>query len=385
MVRRYERRGGRRRHLVRAAKKKGGRGGAGEGEGSVWSMPTVVAKQSDEAHWNPVLFFVDDVLHLHFKVGDDIDTWRTYAATSTDEGETWTDARELVPGDIGGRGCVKNKPLVIPSPSNPNPNPTRTRKKKKIDDGEKIQKAKKKKEDSSDSSDEEGGGNTAAMDDDTPPVLLCGASTESGGWRAFIDVSTDGGNTWVRTPDIHVSFLAHYPDVGIIQPSLWRNPSKPDIVHAVFRSDAGAVYRADATDGGRTWGPAMRTKLTSSNTGVDVAAMLGGKLLALAYNPGTADGSNWGRRYPLRVSLSADDGLTWSHHVDLETTPGEYSYPALTPWPEDNDGMGAKGFTLTYTYNRQNVKFISMGIEEFLRRAAAQKQTPSTTKKTDDP
>jgi predicted neuraminidase len=40
-------------------------------------------------HWNPVLFFVGAVLHLHFKVGNDIDTWRTYRVTSLDEGVTW--------------------------------------------------------------------------------------------------------------------------------------------------------------------------------------------------------------------------------------------------------------------------------------------------------
>jgi predicted neuraminidase len=154
----------------------------------------------------------------------------------------------------------------------------------------------------------------------------------------------------------------------------------------VLRSDAGAVYRADSADRGRSWGPALRTTLGNSNSGLDVAAMLGGKLLALAYNPAT---DNWGARYPLRVSLSADDGVTWSHHVDFETqAPGEYSYPAITPWPEQDGGEDgevgggrSKGFTLTYTYNRENVKFVSMGVEEFLRRAEDQQQKRQRQKK----
>lgn len=141
------------------------------------------------------------------------------------------------------------------------------------------------------------------------------------------------------------------------------------------------MYRSDSADGGRTWGPARRTALGSSNSGLDVAAMLGGKLLALAYNPGaTSDGGarDWGARYPLRVSLSADNGMTWSHHVDVETTPGEFSYPAITAWPEGEDGGGggggSKGFTLTYTHNRKNIKFVSMGVEEFMRRAKEQRR-----------
>ena len=149
------------------------------------------------------------------------------------EGATWSDSRELVPGDNGGRGCVKNKPLVVEQPHTD----------VAIYPNQKKEKNEKRGEETK-----------------TTPVLLCGASTEAGGWRAFIDVSTDGGHEWRRTPDIHVSHLAHYPDVGIIQPSLWRSgggggggdggPSHtkthpdPDAgtttrVHAVFRSDAG--------------------------------------------------------------------------------------------------------------------------------------------------
>jgi hypothetical protein len=56
----------------------------------------------------------------------------------------WSPASELVAGDAGGRGCVKNKPLVLPPPT------------------------------------DDGGG------DASPPVLLCGGSTERGGWRAFV-------------------------------------------------------------------------------------------------------------------------------------------------------------------------------------------------------
>jgi len=147
------------------------RRGSGGGAASSWSTPSVVVKQSDEAHWNPVLFWVGAVLHLHFKVGNDIDAWRTYRATSLDEGGTWSTARELVPGDTGGRGCVKNKPLTLP------PRPPA--------DGDTGRGG-------------DGGENTGGVvgdgvqDGGFAAVVLCGASTERGGWRAFVDVSTAG-------------------------------------------------------------------------------------------------------------------------------------------------------------------------------------------------
>ena len=43
-------------------------------------------------------------------MGNSIPTWRTYVTKSTDEGRSWdAHAHELVPGDEGGRGPVKNK------------------------------------------------------------------------------------------------------------------------------------------------------------------------------------------------------------------------------------------------------------------------------------
>ncbi|KAK9814133.1 hypothetical protein WJX72_001081 [[Myrmecia] bisecta] len=94
--------------------------------GQPWQAPFMVAKVNNEPHWNPVLFYdqPDEVLHghqqpqagrmwMHFKVGPSPRLWRTYAASSQDDFVTWASPAELVPGDLGGRGCVKNKPLVM--------------------------------------------------------------------------------------------------------------------------------------------------------------------------------------------------------------------------------------------------------------------------------
>ena len=47
-------------------------------------------------------------------MGNDIPLWQTWVTYSTDEGATWPVLPKLlVDGDQGGRGCVKNKPLLL--------------------------------------------------------------------------------------------------------------------------------------------------------------------------------------------------------------------------------------------------------------------------------
>ncbi|HTE34280.1 MAG TPA: exo-alpha-sialidase, partial [Chryseolinea sp.] len=79
-----------------------------------WSPPRKVAKIRDDAHWNPVLSrSATGMISLFFKVGKTIDEWETWITTSTDDGETWSTPRELVAGDHGGRGPVRNKPIQL--------------------------------------------------------------------------------------------------------------------------------------------------------------------------------------------------------------------------------------------------------------------------------
>lgn len=65
-----------------------------------------------EPHWNPVLFcegskenpdICDGEISLFFKVGWKIPKWQTFVTRSNDGGKTWKEAKELVPGDEGGR------------------------------------------------------------------------------------------------------------------------------------------------------------------------------------------------------------------------------------------------------------------------------------------
>lgn len=241
--------------------------------GGVWTQPTRAAKVNETAHWNPVLFRdAEGVVYLFFKVGPEIPFWQTYWMRTENAGLTWSEPLELVAGDKGGRGPVKNKPIILAN-----------------------------------------------------GAWLAPASTEHQGWKPFADISTDRGQTWTRSDDWRID-RSVLKGKGAIQPSFWE--SAPGTVHALLRSAAGRAWRADSEDGGRTWSEVRATDIPNNNSGLDVLLLEDGRLL-MVYNPIS---KNWGPRTPLDLAVSTDNGHTWASIAHLEDDPegkGEFSYPAI--------------------------------------------------------
>lgn len=278
-----------------------------------WTAPVKVADHEGVPQWNPVLFQDDGRIHLFYKIGHTIPAWKTMVIMSDDGGRTWSAPRELVSGDRGGRGPVKNKPI-------------------RLADG----------------------------------TWVAPASVESDVWDAFVDISRDCGQTWTKSQlvPIHRSVLSvadtaalslpvpelSFQGKGVIQPTLWE--SEPGVVHMLLRSTAGRIYRSDSTDGGHTWCAAYPTSLPNNNSGIDLAKLENGTLV-LAYNPVV---ENWGPRTPLVLSVSEDNGDTWGHEFVLEDGEGEYSYPAIVSRGND--------LCLTYTWKRERIAFWRMSAYE---------------------
>ncbi len=244
-----------------------------KGKPGSWSDPEEIAKIREDPHWNPVLFrAADGKIILFFKVGKTIDHWETWVKTSTNEGETWSEAKELVEGDKGGRGPVRNKPIVL-------------------SDG----------------------------------TWMAGASNENDKiWNVFVDRSEDEGKTWQASEYLPLD-RDEITGEGVIQPTLWE--SSPGHVHMLIRSSAGVICRSDSEDYGKTWSPIYKTDLPNPNSGIDLTQLPDGTL-ALAYNK---DDKNWGARAPLTIALSYDNGKTWPAQLDVETggEDDEFSYPAI--------------------------------------------------------
>jgi len=244
-----------------------------KGKPGKWSAPKQVAKIRNDAHWNPVLFSDEKgTVYLYFKVGKEIPTWETWVTVSKDGGASWSEPVELVQGDKGGRGPVRNKPVILSNGS-----------------------------------------------------WIAGASHEDGPWDVFVDRSEDNGKTWLATPHLTLD-RSQFNGKGVIQPTLWE--STPGKVHMLVRSTNGKIYRSDSEDFGKTWYTLYATDMPNNNSGIDMVKLSDGRLV-LAYNPVSG---NWASRASLNIAISYDNGLTWPKNIVLEKDAdekAEYSYPAI--------------------------------------------------------
>jgi predicted neuraminidase len=170
-------------------------------------------------------------------------------------------------------------------------------------------------------------------------TILAGTSVETHrNWTPYVDRSTDGGVTWTRSNAFPVP-----GNFGQIQPTLAVG-SKGQIVVLMRSRGPKLICRSVSTDGGKTYSAAEPLKdMPNPSAGID-AVTLGGAIY-LIHNP-TIIG-----RSPITVSKSTDDGLTFTKVLDLETEPGEYSYPAMV---DGGDGTLA----ITYTWRRTHIKFV---------------------------
>lgn len=237
-----------------------------------WSRPEIIAEGIDEPCWNPVLFQYSEKIMLFYKVGKPIPKWRTMLTESFDNGESWSEPAELVKGDEGGRGPVKNKAIML-------------------SDGR----------------------------------ICAPASIETKTtWDCFTDVSSDGGKTWQRSEFVPYDH-ENNEGKGIIQPTLWEADGR---IYMLTRSTASSIMRSESSDGGKTWSPAERTELPNNNSGIDCVKLNDGRIV-LIYNP--IDGRH-GDRNIIGISESADNGRSFTPCMIVEKdddTDAEFSYPAI--------------------------------------------------------
>lgn len=265
-----------------------------------WSAPFLLVREPNIACWNPVLFHsADGKLWLYYKFGPSARTWTGARLVSNDDGKTWSHPEHLPAGLLG---PIKDKPLVLP-------------------DG----------------------------------TVVSGTSVESySSWAAWIDRSTDNGNTWQKIGPITVPLQHPLPQAqanqeepvhGIIQPTIVPLGKDHLRLYARSTSDIARICVADSFDNGRTWTQAHPIDMPNPNSGIDAVGLHDGRVV-LVYNNSTKD------RTPLNLAISSD-GEHFKIFATLETQPGEYSYPAII---QGRDGE----LDVTYTWNRKRISFASV-------------------------
>lgn len=270
--------------------------------GDQWTPPRVVVNVHKRAAGNPKLFIGPDgvlwlIAPVNYGAWCEGGTW-LFVKRSFDHGETWTDLELLLqrPGILG-----KNKPIQLRS-----------------------------------------------------GVWLIPVEDEVASTPMFLR-SEDQGVTWELVPVEN--------DDWVIQPTVVELAN--GTLLAYCRSGSGAIYETRSKDEGRTWTKTQRTTLPNNNSGIDMVRLRSG-LLVLVLNwvePRDDDkwikGVRWGRRTPLNLAVSPDEGKTWLPGPVLEDGPGEYSYPAII---QGSDGL----IHVIYTHRRTAMKHVVLEEDELL-------------------
>jgi Neuraminidase (sialidase) len=140
-------------------------------------------------------------------------------------------------------------------------------------------------------------------------------------WSYYSD---DNGKSWksameVSNPD---NFLTQEP--GIVD-------LKNGEVFMIIRSNAGVQCSSVSKDKGVTWSPVERTSIKSPVSPASIKRIpTTGDLFMVWNNNGGDDLSIKGRRTPLTVAISKDEGKTWEKIKNIEVDPdGWYCYIAI--------------------------------------------------------
>ena len=283
-------------------------------DGTSWSEPLKVVDEAAVPLWNPVLFRDrTDTVWLFYKAGPNVPAWTGMVVKSVDGGRTWSPPVALPAGLLG---PAKNKPITLSNGD-----------------------------------------------------LLCGTSSEAWrAWACWVEISSDGGATWSKHGPIAApgypsgeragvaepvsatwdakshELVVPQQHFGVIQPAVWEYA--PGRLKMLMRATqrVGFVCSAYSVDYGRTWSAALRTDIPCPNSGLDAVRLTDGRIV-LACNP-ISEG-----RTPLSLLMSEDNGNTWSRRLDLETGPGEYSYPSII---QTTDGK----LHVVYTYRRVHIQHV---------------------------
>lgn len=259
-------------------------------DGQGWTEPVELANGRDDrkrvqyACWNPVLFQprIGPVL-LFYKMGPSPSSWWGMLKTSPDGGQSWFNESKRLPRKI--LGPIKNKPV-------------------ELDDG----------------------------------TLLCGSSTESGGWRVHLERTKNLGKSWSRTPPLNSAM-----ELSAIQPTILK--WKDGRLQILCRTKQQKIFESWSGDLGLTWSRFLPTQLPNPNSGIDAVMLRDGRAL-LVYNHAMEG------REVLNVAVSRD-GKRWDAVLVLEKgeAKSEFSYPAVI---QTADGLAH----VTYTWNRQRIKHV---------------------------
>jgi len=146
-------------------------------------------------------------------------------------------------------------------------------------------------------------------------------------------IGEDGGKRWRKggfTP-------------GGSQPAVIERDDKS--LFALMRK-APRLTQIESRDGGDHWTDAVASTLRNPDSGITMTRLANGHLVVIFNDTDTL-------RTPLSIARSIDEGRSWEPALQLESNPGEYSYPCVI---QTRDGK----IHITYTYRRYSIKHVEL-------------------------
>ncbi len=133
---------------------------------------------------------------------------------------------------------------------------------------------------------------------------------------SIMAITDDSGQTWQASKPL-IGF-------GNIQPAILRREDGTLVAYMRENGPRRRIRICASQDDGLTWGKVENSELPNPGSGLDGLRLASGRWL-LVYND-TLQG-----RHRLAVSLSSDEGRTWTHTSHLEDQAGgSFHYPAVT-------------------------------------------------------
>jgi len=155
------------------------------------------------------------------------------------------------------------------------------------------------------------------QDWDTAGVIMC-------------YLSDDNGKTWRRSKDSFKGYAPNGRRITVQEPGVVE--LKDGRLMMFVRTNAGSQYISYSKDGGETWSKAQSSNLASPLSPASIKRIpRTGDLLCIWNDHSGIHRYSAGRRTPLCLAISKDEGKTWSSSTIIEGNPdGWYCYTAIT-------------------------------------------------------
>ncbi len=153
--------------------------------------------------------------------------------------------------------------------------------------------------------------------------------------RLFTYFSDDNGVTWQASKEVRNPKNITLQEPGLVS-------LKSGKLMMIIRTDEGVQFAAHSRNSGETWTAAKATNIPSPLSPATISRIPStGDLMMVWNNNGVKKGLYKGKRTPLNVAISRNDGKTWENEKVLEDDPdGWYCYTAIQFVNEDKVLLG---------------------------------------------